>query len=144
MRERLKRSEMLFRSLPILSIITNKGSIGATKLVHCFKSERHPVIPAKAGMQLSLLRPILSKRVPRTATTLFLLLAMLFFGSTSVSANPVQTPENAEARLSQGLAFLRSRDFQRAREEFKAAIKANPTLAQGHMYLGVVENQLGN
>ena len=78
------------------------------------------------------------------AHILSLLLAAFLFGSDGVSANPVQTPENAEARLSQGLVFLRSRDFQRAREEFKAAIKANPALAQGHLYLGVVENQLGS
>ena len=57
---------------------------------------------------------------------------------------PCPARDNAEAQLSQGLALLRSRDFQGAREEFKAAIKANPALAQGHLYLGVVENQLGN
>src|SRR5262245_18921985 len=70
--------------------------------------------------------------------------AAALFGSHTVAAHPVQTPENAEARLSQGRAFLRSRDFQRAREEFQATIKANPKLAQGYLYLGVVENQLGN
>ena len=77
-------------------------------------------------------------------TILSLLFAAFLFGSDGVSANPVQTPENADARLSQGLVFLRSRDFQRAREEFKAAIQANPALAQAHLYLGVVENQLGS
>src|SRR4030095_3949064 len=79
-----------------------------------------------------------------TPTILFLLLATFVSGSEDISANPDQRAETAEARRSQGLAFLRARDFQKAKEEFKAAIKANPALPQGHLYLGVVENQLGS
>src|SRR2546428_10089145 len=55
-----------------------------------------------------------------------------------------QTPDTPQAHLAQGIALLRGGNYQQARSEFEAAVKLNPQQADGYVFLGVAENQLGN
>src|SRR3989442_15339875 len=55
-----------------------------------------------------------------------------------------QTPDTPQAHLAQGIALLRGGNYQQARSEFEAAVKLNPQQADGYVFLGGAENQLGN
>lgn len=79
----------------------------------------------------------------QSAAFLLCFFTVLLPAGAAVQAPASAQSQSAEARVSQALIFLRLRDLQKAREELRVALQLNPRLEQAHLYLGVVESQLG-
>jgi tetratricopeptide (TPR) repeat protein len=77
-------------------------------------------------------------------TALIVLGTLASFGEIAGVTPPNQAAGSAQAHISRASVLLRSRQFEKAREELEAAVKLNPALPQAHLYLGVVEGELGN